>query len=142
MILTVTKPTTVNTGVLPEAFREALQVDLAAQRDAAPMEASQWLVLRDGVRVCTQQMRLHGYYPERVLVAIKSAVCDAAVPLVAQDLVNEIVHDAAQWCIAPYFELEADRAGTVAIAGLPVRFAPSARTPGDIHPELDASITL
>jgi len=94
-MVTVAKPTTVNTSVLPEAFREALQADLAAHRNGTAVDAS-WMTLRDAVSVCTRQMRIHGYYPEKVLVAIKSAVCDAAVPLVAQELVTEIVRDAAQ----------------------------------------------
>jgi hypothetical protein len=106
------------------------------------MEASRWLTLRDAVTVCTKQMRLHGYYPEKVLVAIKSAVCDAAVPLVAQDLVSEIVHHAAQSCITSYFEPEVDRTSAAAIAPRPVIMPPTIKTPGDIHRNLDASVTL
>ena len=104
-MVTVVNQTTVNTGVLREVFRGALQADLAAQElGTLAVNPSSWMTLHDAVSVCTRQMRMHGYYPEKVLVAIKSAVCDAAVPLVAEELVTEIVHDAAQSCITSYFE--------------------------------------
>src|ERR1051325_8955274 len=94
-MVTVVRPTTVNTAVLPEVFREALQTDLATQRNATAVEVSPWTALLDAVVVLTRQLRTHGYYPEKVLVAIKSAVCDAAVALVSDDLAAEIVRDAA-----------------------------------------------
>ncbi len=124
------KPTTVNTAVLPQAFREALQADLAEQHNATTAEPSRWTTLRDAVAVCTRQMRTHGYYPEQVLVAIKSAVCDAAITVVAEDLVTEIVHDAAQSCIRAYFEPDIDQ--RVSVDGPPqgVRVPTGVETPG------------
>ena len=62
-MMTVAKLTTVNTDVLPGAFREALQADLAAQTTGTALDASPWTTLQDAVSVCTRQMRVHGYYP-------------------------------------------------------------------------------
>lgn len=127
--MTVANPTTVNTDVLPEAFREALRADLAAQRSVTP-DASPWLTLHDAVAVCTRQLRMHGYYPEKALVVIKSAVCDAAVPLVADDLMTEIVHEASQSCITAYFEAEIDQRGSASGPERTVRVPPWVETPG------------
>lgn len=129
-MVTVVKPTTVNTAVLPEVFSEALQTDLAAQRGANLVDVSPWKALLDAVVVLTRQLRMHGYYPEKVLVAIKTAVCDAAVPLVSDDLATEIVRDAAQSCIRTYFEPEIDRGSPVATARRGVTVPPGAATPG------------
>jgi len=129
MMTGVAKPTTVNTEVLPAAFRDALQTDLAARGAATAPDASPWTTLRDAVAVCTRQLRMHGYYPEKVLVVIKSAVCDAAVPLVAEDLVPEIVHQASQSCITAYFEPEIDQRGSASGLGLAVRVPTWVETP-------------
>ena len=92
----MTRPTTVNIGVLPPAFKAAIKADVAA--------SSEWTTLHDAVTVCTRQMHMHGYYPETVLVAIKTAVRYAAARLLSQEVTDEIVSIAAQFCIAAYFE--------------------------------------
>lgn len=132
--MTVAKTTTVNTDVLPEALREALQADLAAQGTRTGLDASPWMTLHDAVTVCTRQMRAHGYYPETVLAAIKSAACTAAVPLVAEELVSEIVHDAAQSCISAYFEPEIDPQNKAGATPFRVRIPHGVETPGVIRP--------
>ena len=133
-MLTLSIHTTVNTDVLPGAFREALLADLAAQGTVTAVDASRCLKLRDAVSVFTKQMRMHGYYPEKVLVAIKSAACDAAVPLVPEQLVTEIVQDAAQSCIGAYFEPEIDPRNKAGAAPFPVRIPHGAETPGVSRP--------
>ena len=129
------RKTRVNCDVLPEAFSQALRADLSVQYDREEMD--RWLSeggliprnggaltapsrtnLADAVDICTSQMKMHGYYPETVLATIKSAVRDAAVPLVAEHLVKDIVADAAQWCIAAYFEPRISARGTPSYAGL------------------------
>ena len=111
------RQTSVNLGLLPQAFREALIADLSAEYGAEQMHG--WLnedsvihlgaklngsVLRDAVVVCTRQMRQHDYYPEQVLVAIKSAVREAAIGLLADSTVNDLICEAGQSCIDAYFD--------------------------------------
>ena len=124
-VVTVGKPTAVRTDGLPQAFSEALQADLSAQydreeldrwlsdgaigpREQSTVAPSPWKSLGDAVALITRQMRMHGYYPEQVLIAIKSAVRDAAVPLVAEHLVKDIICASGQWCITAYFEPQID----------------------------------
>lgn len=97
---TVTTPTTVNFGVLPQAFKEAINADVTA--------SSQWTTLRDAVTVCTGQLHMHGYYPEIALVAIKTAVRYAAGRLLSPEVTDEVVSIAAQFCIAAYFDPSQD----------------------------------
>lgn len=116
--LAMQKQTTLDLGVLPKAFSEALQADLSERYDReeadrwlggevrtpASVSTPRWTALGEAVWVVTRQMKLHGYLPESVLIAIKSAARDAAVPHVAEHLVRDIIADAAQWCIQAYFE--------------------------------------
>lgn len=119
---TVNKPTTVNLRVLPQAFRDAIKADLAA--------STGWTTLRDAVSVCTRQLRAHDYYPERVLVAIKSAVTEAATHLVHEKAADEIVTIAAQFCIAAYFDtLDVPTADAVSDRP-PVAIPRGIKTPG------------
>ena len=97
---TVKKTTTVNFGVLPRAFRDAILADEAA--------STQWASVRDVVFVWTHQLRSQGCYPERVLVAIKTAVRYAASELVSEKAVEDLVSSAAQSCIERYFDVVED----------------------------------
>ena len=141
----MTTPVRVNTAVLADAFRYAILSDLSAEHDEEELdrwlsEASvhqsgntattpKWATIRDAVIACTRQMRVHAYYPESVLVAIKSAARIAADGLVLPQLVNELVSDAAQTCIATYFEPEMERKSTLTSSG-GVVIPLGARTPG------------
>lgn len=124
------RQTALDLGVLPKAFSEALQADLSERydREAAdrglggdvrtPVSVStpRWTALGDAVWVVTRQMKVHGYLPESVLIAIKSAAREAAVPRVAEHLVRDIIADAAQWCIQAYFEAAAAQQDLAAFA--------------------------
>ena len=145
------KQTTVNLGVLPQAFTGALQTDLSAQYDREEIDRwlseggtpprngsavipSHWSALGDAVGVFTRQMSMRGYYPENILVAIKSAVREAAVPLVAEQLVEGIVRDAGQSCITAYFEQEVDQRNAAAAAQSAVAVPQGVKMPGTNQP--------
>ena len=121
----MTQPKTVNLSVLPQAFRDAIRADLTA--------SSQWVTLHDAVTVCARQMRAHGYYPEKVLVAVKSAVGVAATRLLPEQIAEGVVSDAAQACITAYFEPEILAVGRVAGGQPPVVLPTGVETPGSNH---------
>lgn len=142
------KHTAPNVDVLPDAFREALQADLTARYNAdetdwvgdSPAQAGHgilvpecWSALDDAVVVITRQMRRHGRYPEDVLVAIKSAVREAAVPLVPEHLIRDVVGGAAQSCISTYFEPEV-RQSTPTAARPRVILPPDVEAPAQSTP--------
>ena len=142
------KHTTYNVGVLPDAFREALQADLTARYNADETDSvgdsvpqaghgilvpEFWSALDDAVVVITRQMRRQGRYPEDVLVAIKSAVREAAVPLVPDHLVRDVVGSAAQSCISTYFEPEVKQS-TPAATRPPVILPPDVQAPTQSSP--------
>jgi hypothetical protein len=151
MAILANQNTAVNTAVLPQAFSEALQADLSAQYDRMQLESvssdgttppghsaiasSPWMTLGVAVRVLTRQMRMHGYLPEKVLVAIKSAVCDAAVPLVSNEVVARVVQEASQTSISAYFEPEIESRELPASAAR-VSVPTGVETPGSIRPSI------
>lgn len=116
------KTTTVNFGVLPQAFRDAILADEAG--------ATQWTTVRDVVFVCTRQLRAHGYYPEKVLVAIKTAVRYAASEILSEKATEDIVSSASQFCIAFYFDVVENRASETHDQRVPVAIPRGVVTPG------------
>lgn len=48
------------------------------------------------------------YSRQMVLVAVKSAVREVAAPVTRKPVLDAIVHDAAQWFIAAYFDTNID----------------------------------
>lgn len=122
---TVNKTSTVNFGVLPRAFRDAILADEAA--------STQWATVRDVVFVCTRQLRSHGYYPEKVLVAIKTAVRYAASELISEKAVEDLVSSAAQSCIAFYFDVAENASRETQDRGGPVAIPRGVTTPGSLE---------
>ncbi|HET9635208.1 MAG TPA: hypothetical protein VFP26_04690 [Gemmatimonadaceae bacterium] len=119
---TVNKTTTVNFGVLPQAFRDAILADEA--------RSTQWTTVRDVVFVCTRQLRAHGYYPEKVLVAIKTAVRYAASEVLSEKATEDIVSSAAQSCIDFYFDVVENGGGETHGHRMPVAIPRGVTTPG------------
>lgn len=72
------------------------------------LPADEWEALRPiehcAVADYSRQMRKIGHYPEKVLVAVKSAVRDIATPIGLKPTVDALVTQAAQWCISAYFD--------------------------------------
>jgi hypothetical protein len=119
----VNKTGTVNFGVLPQAFRDAIVADEAG--------STQWTTVRDVVFVCTRQLRAHGYYPEKVLVAIKTAVRYAASEILSEKATEDIVTSAAQSCIAFYFDIGENGASETHEDRMPVAIPRGVKTPGN-----------
>jgi hypothetical protein len=67
--------------------------------------------LRDSVTEYVRNMRARGIFPEKVLVAVKSAVRTAATAAIPHADVEQLVADAAQWCIAAYFTVPQEGRG-------------------------------
>lgn len=141
------RQTKLDLGVLPKAFSEALQADLSERYDReeadrwlggdvrtpASVSTPRWTALGEAVWVVTRQMKMHGYFPESVLIAIKSAAREAAVPRVAEHLVRDIVADAAQWCISAYFEPAIDQRAPADAARGAVTVPSGIETPGTLR---------
>lgn len=65
--------------------------------------------LQRAVAEYTRQMRNLGHYPEKVLIAVKSAVRDVATPVIRKPVLDTLVRDAAQWSIAAYFDTNLEK---------------------------------
>jgi len=74
----------------------------AEQEDSLPVPAL--ATLRFVVAEYSHEMRTLGHYPEKVLVALKSAVRDVGTPIGLKPMVDALVTAAAQWCITAYFD--------------------------------------
>ncbi len=90
----------------PESQLAAIE---RAASNAIRSEPDRRGTLQRAVADYTLQMKGMGEYPEKVLVAVKSAVRNVAAPLIRKscldDLVrDDLVRDAAQWSIAAYFD--------------------------------------
>lgn len=110
-----------NPVVPPDRFASAVLSDLLRQYDPEEVDwwrskgftpclddnaqsSSPWKIVEEAVFACTRDLRDRGYYPEAVLAAVKSAMRQAAAPLVPAQAVTNLIRKAAQACIAAYFE--------------------------------------
>lgn len=111
-----------NLVVPPDRFTNAILSDLSRQCareeldrvlseggtpyfDDNGQSSSVWTSVDEAVSVCTRDLRNTGYYPETVLAAVKSGMRQAAVSLVSEWATENMTRQAAQTCIAAYFEL-------------------------------------
>jgi hypothetical protein len=74
-------------------------------REATGRISSGWTSVNDAVSVWTRNLRDAGYYPETVLAAAKPALRQAAGSLVSEWALDNMIREAAQACIAAYFDL-------------------------------------
>ena len=89
------------------AVARAVQAAVAAERTAHqedPSPVTALATLQFAVAEYSHEMRRLGHYPEKVLVALKSAVRDVGTPIGFKPRVDALVRDAAQWCITAYFD--------------------------------------
>lgn len=104
-----------------DRFTKGILSDLSRQRDREQLDRAAsaggmlsgshgqsqfpWTSVIEAVSVCTRRLRETGYYPETVLAAVKSGVRDAVVSLVPEPAAENVVREAAQACIAAYFDV-------------------------------------
>lgn len=90
-------------AAVARAVRAAIVAERSAQEeDSSPVAAV--ATLQFAVAEYSHEMRRLGHYPEKVLVALKSAVRDVGTPIGFKPRVDALVTDAAQWCITAYFD--------------------------------------
>ncbi len=87
---------------------EAAGASGSAPADDDSLSVAHRRKLQCAVAEYSQQMRDLGHYPEKVLVAVKSAIREVAAPVTRKPVLDAMVHDAAQWSIAAYFDTNVD----------------------------------
>lgn len=90
---------------------------------------SGWTSVNDAVSVWTRNLRNASYYPETVLAAVKPALRQAAASMVSKWAVENMIREAAQACIAAYFDLSPRDLNLIARRP-PVSVPRGASTPG------------
>lgn len=103
-------------------------------REAYGRISSGWTSVNEAVSVWTRNLRDACYHPETVLATVKPALRQTAASLGSKLAVENMIHGAAQACIAAYFDLSL-RELSMLSPRPPVSVPRGASTPGSTQSE-------